>query len=1166
MDADNIDAPRATRARTRRLSALETDSNRPLTPQLDVAPDRASPRLTRRTRLNSATIDVKTPTRATRSATVEPGTPTLSVSAKKRVTRTPAKSAPKQLPLQEEEAEQPAETEEKKNVQVVAQPEPVSKMEAVKEQDEVEQDRSPFTSPSLLQRNVTPTDDMRITRSMSKTPPVVGRSSNNTPPSARRPLHNSPTPIKKSINSGSQSQLQLEKTAVTPEKQMSAEAEDTQITAESTLAEQEATQATAGKPNKENDLQKNNTITSQKLKVKVKDISQQLKESPKKLETSSSNIDMEAEQPALAKVHTISEPETETEAKCEPMPTNDVNTSQAEEEMLGTLEFDASSVENAVVTESIILPTLTPGIKSRVIDTQLEDIYTVRFDNDEVDDIATKQKYPKTPGRIYGVNKGDVESPLKLVLLEGRKSSTPLAKAETSSCKAPLQLDAIQPLSTLANKETDVVRPIKKKLEQRLISSDEDEEEDEHVDKSMLEFVDNEVEVVDNYQSGESMDSSERRELEDNEVPCDGESVGSQDTPDEHGDESDDENLSFIVSDEEVSDDNNESACFSADSLVETDTKGKKKRRRLIVHDTSDEEQEEHPTTAKEEDNKTINKSTHESSPKKTAEKHDIENVKGTLNQSACESENENELNKSDLNKTVAISSESDESFESAAVDTEEVLSSADEYDKKKRSKSVYEIFDSFEEANEENKTEAETETTVATTENQDITMSGLDTEQAKHIPLAEKSIQAIEPNADESELQKMPTSKSSVFHGKQQREDEQAMLADLSHMQQMFNPLQKTRRQTLFGQGLAMAEPKLKRRSEQLSNDFKPSQSFNEMIEERKQQLPKRQRMSKSFCVAAVEDLVEEEGEVSAKKARKSPTSPQTDVGRNEVGKHTDAVLQVESETGDFNQKTESIVTTAAAEEIETIKLQQAAEKTKNRDYYMEYCDTILQAANQAKLEQKKQRAAAGKKTKTQLRVVATPASPVPVAIVAPNQESDKQPKLKKDLKRLQATKQAVKHAMQLLVPDLTKREPQSIARKISPQPPEVIKQNSKVKRQVKKHQKTKIAATSPIKSSDEENKRTVQRVKTSAGYALVTKIAPKKKKNIETFKTKSGIVQVEPCTPKQKYFKEVPSTPKNRWGFQEYPGSPVTRHDTNSATESALQFKRQIFGRKYK
>lgn len=42
----------------------------------------------------------------------------------------------------------------------------------------------------------------------------------------------------------------------------------------------------------------------------------------------------------------------------------------------------------------------------------------------------------------------------------------------------------------------------------------------------------------------------------------------------------------------------------------------------------------------------------------------------------------------------------------------------------------------------------------------------------------------------------------------------------------------------------------------------------------------------------------------------------------------------------------------------------------------------------------------------------------------MAAKPESDTAAKLKKNVKRLQATKQAVKHAMQLLVPDLAKNE----------------------------------------------------------------------------------------------------------------------------------------------
>ncbi|KNC30698.1 Protein slender lobes [Lucilia cuprina] len=124
------------------------------------------------------------------------------------------------------------------------------------------------------------------------------------------------------------------------------------------------------------------------------------------------------------------------------------------------------------------------------------------------------------------------------------------------------------------------------------LSEDEDDEENYQDDKNedddecelapgekpykqKHEFHDDEAMEVDDYASGDSMDSEERKEIEDNEIPIDGESIGSHTTDDEHDEyadeEEDSENAdSFIVSDNEeleCSESNNE------DELVDEDTR-----------------------------------------------------------------------------------------------------------------------------------------------------------------------------------------------------------------------------------------------------------------------------------------------------------------------------------------------------------------------------------------------------------------------------------------------------------------------------------------------------------------------------------------------------------------------------------------------------------------
>ncbi|XP_005181161.2 protein slender lobes isoform X1 [Musca domestica] len=92
--------------------------------------------------------------------------------------------------------------------------------------------------------------------------------------------------------------------------------------------------------------------------------------------------------------------------------------------------------------------------------------------------------------------------------------------------------------------------------------ADEDEallDDDEDVEapyRRKHSFHDDQAMVADDYESGDSMDSEERREMLENEIPVDGESIGSHTTDEEDndGDEEESENDSFIVSDDELED------------------------------------------------------------------------------------------------------------------------------------------------------------------------------------------------------------------------------------------------------------------------------------------------------------------------------------------------------------------------------------------------------------------------------------------------------------------------------------------------------------------------------------------------------------------------------------------------------------------------------------
>ncbi|XP_032288941.1 protein slender lobes-like [Drosophila virilis] len=1284
MDDDNNDAPRVTRARTRRLSVLDTDS-RPLTPMLDVAADRASPRPMRRTRLNSATVDLRTPTRATRLSvargeTPEPATPTVTLSSVKRGTRTPAKSVRKQLPLPEDVNEEESNT--KMQVQTKAEPDN-EKMNVVTEDSKA----AVVDSRPMQTQFGTPPDERRVTRSMSKTPPVIGRAVNNTP-QQEFDTKNSPEGKKK------QTMQSIE---------IATEIVDSPVEAQQSMHSDESVTKESVTTTKVGD--KSTLKATPKVKVKVKDILIGNQEDMSKVDNVIivSNVDVAKNDDQVGIIAEPIEDKEEIKQSAEitdkPFST-DGNISMKQRDVPPKSD---DTCTHAHVIEDVRLPDLTPNIKTRLVEQKRSGpMKSVGFNNNGQVDEPIKQKYPKTPARV-STPAGDVyslagrkansevrdksETPLKPIILKGRNSSTPLTKLEPLLSQAngsneqnppPPQIDMIKPLSALEDKEENV-QTAKETPTRRLVSEDEDEEEDEYEESPVCEFFANEVEVINNYQSGDSMDSSVRHEIEENEIPHDGESVGSQDTVDDDSDDSADEKMSFIVSDNEVDDNDIESLCFSSAS-EEADMEPKK-RRRIIVHDSSaDEDPEEnkeikindsteedkpaeksiqmdenesdmnregqlaveqadkistcdkspelkpndnndieslcfssaseeadmepkkrrriivHDSSADEdpEENKEIKKNDSTEEEKLTEKSIQMDENESDMNREAgqltveqadkistCEKSPELKPNNSDPpNKTAPqIGINLGEEFQKDAdLSVEELLSSSNESDehevKKNTSRSIYEVLDSGEESSEDKEYVCDKPTPEdnETTREDEKSNSNEKLANFHESPIVKEEKPISNEEKQEVVVKSVvPISESSSFHAKQKREEEAALLGelsscDLSHLRQMFNPLQKSRRQTLYVQDPHKApkepKPKLKRRSEQLNSDVKPSQSFIETLAEEKIQLMKRKRMSKSFC-GAVDGL---DTSVLSEMQNKKAKFGESAASDNEMGVAVEAVKEELPTPAPMSEA-------KAKDELSVEKVVQP----KSRNDYIEYCDTLIRAANEAKLEEKKKRIAAGKKQKSRLYAatlstcIADPANGPSVAAAATKSVSEKPTKIKKDVKRLQATKQAIKRAMQLLAPDAANKEPQSLARKLSPQP-DINAKPAKSKQQTKtktKKKKPTVVQKSPVKSSDEENHHIPKRIKTSAGY--VTVMSKKERRRIETFKTSSSIVEVEPCTPTQKYFKEVLASPKTRHGFKEMPATPKTSKKKstavrNPATEAALRFKREIFGSSYK
>lgn len=131
----------------------------------------------------------------------------------------------------------------------------------------------------------------------------------------------------------------------------------------------------------------------------------------------------------------------------------------------------------------------------------------------------------------------------------------------------------------IAKDDAKVVFSGSMELKDRPVSSDESD--DEHEKNS---FVDDEA----NLASGESICESEKEYLKQQEIVDDGESLGSQDS-DEFDESSDQEDDSFIVNEEELS---NQYDLNSEEERIETHSPKKRRRSRIISPSISEDEQE----------------------------------------------------------------------------------------------------------------------------------------------------------------------------------------------------------------------------------------------------------------------------------------------------------------------------------------------------------------------------------------------------------------------------------------------------------------------------------------------------------------------------------------------------------------------------------------------
>lgn len=185
--------------------------------------------------------------------------------------------------------------------------------------------------------------------------------------------------------------------------------------------------------------------------------------------------------------------------------------------------------------------------------------------------------------------RGTATQPIDLFTVSKQEENSPKHEEEQKSTKTPDKL--------VKSKEDD--RQIEEQHEE-----DEEGEEEGEEERDRHELIDDEAMEVDGYQSGDSLDAEIRREMEDNEVPDHGEDLGSEDTADEGAADDQYENDSFIVSDdneEELDEDEllegtgDDLSMSASGSPVKSAKKATTPSRRRIIHvaDDTDEELEE---------------------------------------------------------------------------------------------------------------------------------------------------------------------------------------------------------------------------------------------------------------------------------------------------------------------------------------------------------------------------------------------------------------------------------------------------------------------------------------------------------------------------------------------------------------------------------------------
>ncbi|XP_035903036.1 titin homolog [Anopheles stephensi] len=209
--------------------------------------------------------------------------------------------------------------------------------------------------------------------------------------------------------------------------------------------------------------------------------------------------------------------------------------------------------------------------------------------------------------------------------------------------------------ATLQQASLDSSLKTRSPVTKQQLKEEEDEEEEETVDlieeeeetRPHNEFVDDEALEMEDYQSCDSMDSELRKEMAENEIPEQGEDLGSEDTDenDEPEDEDDDGNDSWIVSDgdgeemepmeeDELLQSSNDDEVLpvvdeSAGSASKQPNKATRRRRRIVdpVDDSDEEEKPASPAKSPKRNTANIRRS---ATPALSGEKENLTPVEKT--------------------------------------------------------------------------------------------------------------------------------------------------------------------------------------------------------------------------------------------------------------------------------------------------------------------------------------------------------------------------------------------------------------------------------------------------------------------------------------------------------------------------------------------------------